>query len=320
MTKKRLLEFLLLMVVFSVVFAFWYGAWSWIDINVTAPPNSQTETDAAVRGQFGDKFGAINALFSGFAFAGIIFTILLQRRDLDETKKAMSHERFDNTFFQLLRTHLETAEKVIVRGGFSGRQAFEVFNEHFKSADPDFHAFCALQKITRNQVREIVDTSEISRSKYPTLDEADVANLMEVRNKGVGALNNFLDDSEDLHENKIVQAYAKSCAEYIDYFAHYFRNLYHILKYIDDSELISSNEKQRYSRFVRAQLSQAELVALFYNSISDVPLPGRDNLELGYPKMGRLLRRFDMLQNMSERNVIHPLHKKIFEKNYEGAR
>ena len=34
------------------------------------------------RGAFGDMFGAINALFSGLAFAGIIFTILLQKEEL----------------------------------------------------------------------------------------------------------------------------------------------------------------------------------------------------------------------------------------------
>ena len=31
-------------------------------------------------GQFGDSFGSINALFTGLAFAGIVFTILLQQR------------------------------------------------------------------------------------------------------------------------------------------------------------------------------------------------------------------------------------------------
>lgn len=34
------------------------------------------------RGVIGDSFGAINALFSGLAFAGVIFTILLQRADI----------------------------------------------------------------------------------------------------------------------------------------------------------------------------------------------------------------------------------------------
>lgn len=35
-----------------------------------------------VRGQFGDTFGAINTFFSGLAFAGIIYTILMQRTEL----------------------------------------------------------------------------------------------------------------------------------------------------------------------------------------------------------------------------------------------
>ena len=38
--------------------------------------------DWPTRGQFGDLFGAVNALFSGFAFAGLIYAILLQREDL----------------------------------------------------------------------------------------------------------------------------------------------------------------------------------------------------------------------------------------------
>jgi len=33
-------------------------------------------------GPFGDMFGAVNALFSGLAFAGIIVAILMQRQEL----------------------------------------------------------------------------------------------------------------------------------------------------------------------------------------------------------------------------------------------
>ncbi len=35
------------------------------------------------RGMFGDMFGAVNALFSGLAFAGIIYAIFLQHRELE---------------------------------------------------------------------------------------------------------------------------------------------------------------------------------------------------------------------------------------------
>jgi Na+/H+ antiporter NhaC len=33
-------------------------------------------------GEFGDKFGAVNALFSGLAFAGIIITVYMQKEEL----------------------------------------------------------------------------------------------------------------------------------------------------------------------------------------------------------------------------------------------
>lgn len=49
------------------------------------------------------------------------------------------------------------------------------------------------------------------------------------------------------------------------YIAHYFRNLYRIVKFIDDSTL---SNKQVYAGLVRAQLSRDELRMLFYNGLS----------------------------------------------------
>ena len=75
------------------------------------------------RGQFGDLFGVVNALFSGLAFAGLIITIRQQHLDLeyqsqsiaqtkqeleyqtkefDEQNKTLRIQRFENTFFKML--------------------------------------------------------------------------------------------------------------------------------------------------------------------------------------------------------------------------
>lgn len=90
-------------------------------------------SDKDTRGTFGDQFGAVNALFSGLAFAGLIYTIILQRRDLaiqrrdlqlqrkeleltrgelqNQTEqytiqnKTLAVQRFENTFFQMLTLH-----------------------------------------------------------------------------------------------------------------------------------------------------------------------------------------------------------------------
>jgi len=40
-------------------------------------------------GQFGDLFGSINSLYSGLAFAGLIYTIFLQRNELELQRKEL---------------------------------------------------------------------------------------------------------------------------------------------------------------------------------------------------------------------------------------
>lgn len=59
----------------------------------------------ADRGNFGDTFGAVNALFAGLAFSGMIFTILLQRREL-----ALQREELKLTRMELQRS-AEAQEK-----------------------------------------------------------------------------------------------------------------------------------------------------------------------------------------------------------------
>lgn len=72
------------------VFALWLIAWLFI-VGVLS--------DWPSRGQFGDMFGAINSLFSGLAFAGVIFTIYLQREEL-----ALQRNELELTRTQLARS------------------------------------------------------------------------------------------------------------------------------------------------------------------------------------------------------------------------
>lgn len=78
------------------------------------------------RGTFGDMFGTINALFSGLAFAGIIYTIFLQRielryqrneiakstAELAGQKEQMTIQRFEHSFFSLLSIQNEIVSNV----------------------------------------------------------------------------------------------------------------------------------------------------------------------------------------------------------------
>ncbi len=74
-------------------------------------------------GDFGGQFGAINALFSGLAFVGVIAALILQKRELalqrqelEQTREELRGQKeqleaqnrtfrqqtFENTFFQLV--------------------------------------------------------------------------------------------------------------------------------------------------------------------------------------------------------------------------
>lgn len=55
--------------------------------------------DWPTRGQFGDVFGSVNALFSGLAFAGFIYTVFLQREEL-----ALQRNELELTRQELHRT------------------------------------------------------------------------------------------------------------------------------------------------------------------------------------------------------------------------
>lgn len=46
-----------------------------------------------VRGQFGDMFGAVNAVFSGLAFAGVLLALYMQRKELSLQRKELKLTR-----------------------------------------------------------------------------------------------------------------------------------------------------------------------------------------------------------------------------------
>ncbi|MCK4825872.1 putative phage abortive infection protein [bacterium] len=190
------------------------------------------------RGQFGDLFGGLNALFSGLAFAGLIYTIYLQRNELKlqrlelkqtrielkgqkEQLKAQNEtflkQNFDSAFFQLLRFHNDILNSINLplgpkRPTLNGRDCFREFYARFA-------------KHYRANVGEQTGLEQINTSYI---------------------------------------AFAKG---YQSDLGHYVRNLYNIIKYIDSS---SVEDKQMYANLVRAQLSSYELLLLFYNCLREL--------------------------------------------------
>lgn len=214
----------------------------------------------ADRGTFGDMFGAVNALFSGFAFVGLIYTILLQKRELslqrkelELTRGEMSGQRaqmesqastlklqqFESTFFQLLRVHGDIVNAIDLQGANGvtrGRDCFKTFCRRLEGEILNLRAGASTE-------------AEHIRLSY----KAFYVN----------------------HEGEV---------------GHYFRHLYHIIKFVD---LSTVDDKRRYTSFVRAQLSSYELQLLFYNCVS----------EYGNLYFKPLVEKYGLLKHLSENAV-----------------
>lgn len=243
------------------------------------------------RGTFGDMFGGVNALFSGFALAGIIFTILLQRielkyqrEELIETRKefkiqnsTLKLQRFENTFFSLLELHHKIVDSI----------------------DLDVEK----QKAVRDM--------SLRHIEYETIKSRDVFKHT------YNHMSQYLKTAHS--ENVINKIYTEHYQKYQTDFGHYFRNLYRMVKLVNDSELLSETKedmddktkeklsysiKYKYTSIIRAQLSDYELLWLFYNGLS----------ENGHEKFKPLIEKYTLLKNLQKDNLAQVGHKEHYEK------
>jgi hypothetical protein len=75
-----------------VIFILWLANWFVAPFLITDP---------TIRGQFGDQFGFINSLFSGFGLAGVVYSIYLQINENREVNKILIHRDFQKELHQI---------------------------------------------------------------------------------------------------------------------------------------------------------------------------------------------------------------------------
>lgn len=191
------------------------------------------------RGTFGDMFGAVNALFTGLAFAAVIYAIFLQKHEvrllkseLAGTKRMMkeqqvaaaeqmelqSKQQFESTFFSLLRIFCDLVESIDLRSNgkvtAQGKDVFPIFLQRMKRHKP---------------FKDAAQYPSVSRTTWA---EDSYANFYKGANAELG---------------------------------HYFRTLYNLFKFVDNADIA---EKRFYTNLIRAQLSDSEALLLFLNGLS----------------------------------------------------
>jgi hypothetical protein len=256
--------------------------------------------DSSVRGTFGDMFGSINALFSGLALAGIILTILLQRKELKlqreelrDTRKefetqneTLKIQRFENTFFNLLNQHHQIVNSIDFR--------------YYKNKEKDIKYPYRRKAIGEEQPEEkevvVINGRDVFRFRYNRLR------------------------SELVSSDQLSIIYLKHYEDAQTDFGHYFRNLYRMIKLVDQTdffydikkvkELERFKIKYRYISIIRAQISDYELLWLFYNCLS----------KNGDTKFKPLIEQYSFFKNIPKEHIAKTAHLELYDKKaYEPA-
>lgn len=178
------------------------------------------------RGVFGDSFGGINALFSGFAFLGIIYTIFLQRNELRLQRKELKMTRNEllqsRVAQQESSSHFSEQNRLSVlpylkvgyvpsesgRNGYleivnsSKNAAFDIAVEvYFHLADgvggfEDFDPHEILKSYNSSQEEFLLDFTVYETGEYPVLNTLDcirIPNYFKNDSNGFSLLINFRD-------------------------------------------------------------------------------------------------------------------------------
>lgn len=278
--KSRLWIWIVLAII--GVIAAWGLSWWLINRNIDC---------ATDRGTFGDMFGAVNALFSGLAFAGLIVTLIyqkeeikLQRDELAETRKelqgqreefeeqnkTMKRQRFESTFFNMLSLQQEIIASLSYENPIQDETKL-------KQCDVKHRIYKSRDIFEGIYTDAIIDYD--GKLCYGGIKSklADYGCIAYTQIKGLS----FLD--------------------------HYFRHLYRIIKYVDTSDSISDDERYDYVCIVRSQLSDYELVMLFYNCLT----------ANGKAKFKPLIEKYSIFNNLRDDILADIEHKNEYtEKAY----
>jgi len=230
---------------------------------------------------FGDYIGGVVASTWSLAGLFIIYVAFLaQKQQLLQQQMELKYNRFE---VKATRKEFEgQKEQMIEQNKTLKQQRFE--NTFFQML---------------NLHHQIVNSIDIKDGNHQNQQGRDAFKLI---------YNNFRGEMTNKIKNDfgiILKIYLKYYSKNQSDLGHYFRNLYHIIKLVKNSDI---EDKLRYTTLVRAQLSSYELLLLFYNCLSSN----------GKEKFKPLVEEFHLLKNMPQNELVYGLDKDQYDPSAYG--
>lgn len=241
--------------------------------------------------------GVVGSFWTLTSVILLFITLKLQRRGLQESSEAFRRQQFENNFYNLMRTQQEIVNSIEFETKVSGLPKRYNGRKFFRLAETDLfyiHDLLACEdyneeKSSYSHYKTIVKRYDLSESYHN-----------EVHNK-------IKDDKQRI----ITKSYEVLFNRFDYLIGHYFRHLYHILKYLKDSEstdkscVAHNNVYENYANFIQAQMSTSELFLLFYNSLC-------------FPRMKELVVHYNLLENLPLEDLIEEEHEQLYGKELKS--
>lgn len=186
-------------------------------------------------GQWGDAFGALNALFSALAFVAVLLTLTQQQKQIDEAATDQHLQRFERTFYELLRLLREARYDVEY-----------MYSKEYEGGT---------RKKEANYADRVCGSEAFKRAQFEIKYWVDVqlAANGKPSSKAVAAV----------YDRIVHERYESS-------FAPYYRLLYTLLLRIKSDKKLKPEEKERYGNLLRSQLTSHEVALCCYNGLSAI--------------------------------------------------
>lgn len=234
---KETLIFVLISIAVVVLWYKWRYLLGWFIGGIESFQMSQSDSLLEHSGQLGDSYGSLSALFSALAFAGVIWTGAMQRRDLEETTKTQQRQQdqlakqaFESNFFRLLQLSRDITEQIEdPKTDKRAARALDYWAASIISSEP-------------LKVSQLFEES-IPESSTPLSVLGTAVAVYEVRIYG----------------------------EHQSMLGPYFRSLFQTFRYIHEAprELFSAKEKIQYANIARGQISGGAVLLLALSGLTD---------------------------------------------------
>ncbi|KLE08116.1 hypothetical protein AF79_09140 [Aliarcobacter butzleri L354] len=211
--------------------------------------------------------GMLNPIFAFLSFCLLLITIKLQDKELkNSTKelkksskalkkqsKSLKIQNFENTFFNMISLHNEIVNS----------SSLSVLKKYFELIPETVHSFRLNSIIPEDRKKYFYRIGDLKVN----IEEDKEYNGRKTLYQLFTILNQFIKDYIYSNNNQAIGLYNAFHSEYSQIINHYFRNIYHILKIIEEEDDFDIDKKKYYTNILRAQISNYELALIFMNAI-----------------------------------------------------